>query len=93
MIKNLCRILCFVLFFNFYVMNFGMEVQTAYANSNTQNNNNIIDISSGRDINFDLSSSGSDLLFDFTRYLSSGDRVESLVSIQNFKENRRYTHI
>ena len=79
MIKNLCRILCFVLFFNFYVMNFGMEVQTAYANSNTQNNNNIIDISSGRDINFDLSSSGSDLLFDFTRYLSSGDRVESLV--------------
>ncbi len=76
MIKNLCRILCFVLFFNFYVMNFGMEVQTAYANSNTQNNNNIIDISSGRDINFEIRNENKYVVFDFNSFLSANDKVE-----------------
>lgn len=76
MIKHVCRILCFILFFNFYVMNFGIEVKKVQATTAQSTENNILDISSGRDINFEIRADNKYVIFDFNSFLSANDKVE-----------------
>lgn len=77
MIKHVCRILCFILFFNFFILNFGVEVKKASA----------AEINSINVINYDLKVVDNYLVFDFNKYLSNGDTIEEFI-LRNDKDTK-----
>lgn len=77
MIKHVCRILCFILFFNFFILNFGVEVKKASA----------AEINSINVINYDLKVVDNYLVFDFNKYLSNGDTIEEFI-LKNDKDKQ-----
>ena len=69
--KNLARLLSFILIFNFLVLNFGIKPKEVKASA--------INITSARVINYDLRVDSNYLVFDFSNYLSEGEKIEDFV--------------
>ncbi len=69
--KKLSLFLCFILIFDFLVLNFGIKPKEAKAA--------IIGISATRVIDYDLRVQDNRLVFDFSNYLSGDEKIESFV--------------
>lgn len=65
--KKLSLFLCFILVFDFLVLNFGIKPKETKAAA--------IDISAARVINYDLKIDNNQLMFDFLKYLGENDTI------------------